>query len=75
MKMAVMNATFETIIDMCRKHQPYIIAIDPLLTSYSPESMKYRRVFYDFLKVIREKGIFIVIVMETTDKTANSADN
>ena len=66
---------FETIIEMCRKHQPDIIAIDPLLTSYSHESMKYRRVFYDFLKIIREMGVFILIVKETADRSSKSADN
>jgi KaiC/GvpD/RAD55 family RecA-like ATPase len=66
---------FETIIDMCRMHQPDIIAIDKLLMSYSPESMKYRRVFYDFLKIIREMGIFTMIVKETTDRASKSADN
>ena len=52
-----------------------MVAIDPLLTSFSAESLKYRKIIYDFFKVIRDLGVFMLIVKENTDKTARSVDN
>lgn len=70
-----MDEPFVTIIRKIEEHSPDIVAIDPLLTSFSPESLKYRKIFYDFFKVIRDLGVFMIIVKETTDKTARSVDN
>lgn len=66
---------FATILDSCRRHRPDMVVIDPLLTSFSQESLKYRRVFYEFLKQIRELGVFTIIVKESTKKTSNDVDN
>lgn len=66
---------FETIVEQCAKYSPDIIVIDPLLTSFSEESLKYRRVLYGFLKKIREMGVFTIIVKEATGRTSKSTDN
>jgi circadian clock protein KaiC len=66
---------FVTIIDKIDELSPDMVAIDPLLTSYSAESMKYRKVIYDFFRVIRDRNVFMIIVKENTDKTARSVDN
>lgn len=70
-----MGEPFTTIISMIRKYQPDMVAIDPLLSSFSAESLKYRKIIYDFFKIIRELGVFMLIVKENTDKTARSVDN
>jgi circadian clock protein KaiC len=66
---------FTTIIKNIRQHGPDMVVIDPLLTSFSAESLKYRKIIYDFYKVIRDLGVFMLIVKENTDKTARSVDN
>jgi circadian clock protein KaiC len=66
---------FTTIIQRIREYQPDMVVIDPLLTSFSAESLKYRKIIYDFYRVIRDLGVFMLIVKENTDKTARSVDN
>jgi len=66
---------FTTIIQKIRELGPDMVAIDPLLTSFSAESLKYRKIIYDFFRVIRELGVFLLIVKENTDTTARSVDN
>lgn len=66
---------FTTIIAMIRELQPDMVVIDPLLTSFSAESLKYRKVIYDFFRIIRDLGVFMLIVKENTDPTARSVDN
>lgn len=66
---------FVTIIDKIQEIGPDMVAIDPLLTSFSAESLKYRKVIFEFFRTIRELGVFMLIVKENTDKTARSVDN
>jgi len=66
---------FTTIIEKIKELQPDMVAIDPLLTSFSAESLKYRKIIYDFFRIIRDLGVFMLIVKENTDKTARSVDN
>jgi circadian clock protein KaiC len=66
---------FTTIISKIKEHRPDMVVIDPLLTSFSAESLKYRKIIYDFYRVIRELGVFLLIVKENTDPTARSVDN
>ncbi len=66
---------FVSVIAKIKEYRPDMVAIDPLLTSFSAESLKYRKIFYDFFKVIRDLGTFMIIVKETTDRTARSVDN
>jgi len=66
---------FTTIIQKINELKPDMVAIDPLLTSFSAESLKYRKITYDFFRVIRDLGVFMLIVKENTDKTARSVDN
>ena len=66
---------FTTIIRKINELKPDMVAIDPLLTSFSAESLKYRKIIYDFFRVIRDLGVFMLIVKENTDKTARSVDN
>ena len=66
---------FTTIIQKIKEIQPDMVVIDPLLTSFSAESLKYRKIIYDFYRVIRDLGVFMLIVKENTDKTARSVDN
>ncbi len=66
---------FTTIIRAIKEKGPDMVVIDPLLTSFSAESLKYRKIIYDFYRVIRDLGVFMLIVKENTDKTARSVDN
>ncbi len=66
---------FETIMRKIREHGPDMVVIDPLLTSYSQESLKYRTVLFEFLKIIRELGTFTIIVKESTTGSARAAEN
>jgi circadian clock protein KaiC len=66
---------FTTIIQKIKELGPDMVVIDPLLTSFSAESLKYRKIIYDFFRIIRELGVFMLIVKENTDRTARSVDN
>jgi circadian clock protein KaiC len=66
---------FITIVNKCREKKPDMVAIDPMITSISAESMKFRKIFYDFLKIIRELGVFTIIVKESTDSSGQSTEN
>jgi len=66
---------FKTIIAKIQELRPDMVVIDPLLTSYSAESLKYRKVIYEFYRIIRDLGVFMLIVKENTDVTARSVDN
>jgi circadian clock protein KaiC len=66
---------FVSILEKIREHKPDMVVIDPLLTSFSAESLKYRKIIYDFFRIIRDEGVFLLIVKENTDKTARSVDN
>jgi KaiC/GvpD/RAD55 family RecA-like ATPase len=66
---------FETILQKIRQYGPDMVVIDPLLTSYSQESLKYRTVLFEFLKVIRELGTFTIIVKEFTPVSSRAAEN
>ncbi len=57
---------FTTIIRKIRELQPDMVVIDPLLTSFSAESLKYRKIIYDFFRIIRDLGVFMLIVKENT---------
>jgi KaiC/GvpD/RAD55 family RecA-like ATPase len=70
-----MGEPFTTIIHKIAEHKPDMVAIDPLLTSFSAESLKYRKIIYEFFKKIRELNVFMLIVKENTDSTARSVDN
>ncbi len=66
---------FITIVKTIEQYRPDMVAVDPLLVPFSAESLKYRKLFYNFFKAIRDLGTFLIIVKETTDKTARSVDN
>jgi circadian clock protein KaiC len=66
---------FVTIVDKIHDYHPDMVVIDPMLTSFSAESLKYRKIIYEFFKLIRDMGVFLLIVKENTDKTARSVDN
>ena len=66
---------FTTIVTKIRELNPDMVVIDPLLTSFSAESLKYRKVIFDFFRIIRDLGVFMLIVKENTDRTARSVDN
>jgi circadian clock protein KaiC len=70
-----MGEPFATIIEKIKEVNPDMVVIDPLLTSFSAESLKYRKVIYDFYRIIRDLGVFMLIVKENTDTTARSVDN
>jgi circadian clock protein KaiC len=70
-----MGEPFKTIIAKIQDLRPDMVVIDPLLTSFSAESLKYRKVIYDFYRIIRDLGVFLLIVKENTDPTARSVDN
>jgi circadian clock protein KaiC len=70
-----LSEPFISIIKTIEKYNPDMVAIDPLLVPFSAESLKYRKLFYNFFKVIRDLNTFLIIVKETTDKTSRSVDN